>query len=527
MKTKHLQLKHAPLTGNSMFYIIAAAIFIVLNLVACYQISHSKTVLFLGVFSAFVLLFIYVVFYLLRRRREVSVHTVFLVLLIFLGLMYMAVFLPMTVPDGFYHYLRSYFYSNLLMFVPSEPGGITMRGSDIALFDVYSRDLGYEYLANLLDEWAFFADDTELANYAGFPGLSLDVGANPPQTKILSALGITLGRLLGLGALPVFYLGRLFNFAGYVALVYLAVRFTPVGKRIFMVTACLPMSLHVAASYSYDATIIGLAFLLTALCLRALYLEGKMGRGLKASIGVLVFLLAPCKVLYSVLVFLVLLIPKSRFESNRECMFFKVGMLVLVLIAVLSLRLPTLVSMFQIPTDGAQLSMRGEDESGTFYSVGDILGNPLGFALLFIRTVRLLGDFYIGSMIGNSLGWFQIGSPWYITLVFIILLLLAIPKPTESELRIKNMQRVVFVCIFAVGAFSVCLSMYLGWTFNTETIIQGVQGRYFIPLLPILLLAFRGQTLVVTKDYSSTLVFAVSLFNVAYITWIYATILTL
>lgn len=31
-------------------------------------------------------------------------------------------------------------------------------------------------------------------------------------------------------------------------------------------------------------------------------------------------------------------------------------------------------------------------------------------------------------------------------------------------------------------------SMFLGWTSNTRTIIVGVQGRYFIPVFPLLIL---------------------------------------
>lgn len=526
MEAKHLRIKQAPPTRRSLYCVIVAAIFIVFNLAICLQISRSRSVLLLGTLSALALLFIYVVFYLMRERRGIAAHALFLVLLIFLGLLCMAVFLPMTAPDEPYHYFESYFYSNLLLFVPSEPGGIMMRGSDISPFRIYSTQLSGQYFSDLINEWAFFAEDAELKNFAGFPGQGFDIGANPPQTKILSALGITLGRLLGLGAIPVFYLGRVFNFAGFVVLVYLAVRFAPVGKRIFMIVACLPMSLHIATSYSYDATIIGLAFLLIALCLRAIFAEEKLSAGLKVSIGVVVFLLAPCKVVYSVLAFLVLLIPKSKFETRRACTLYKIGVIAIAAFAIVILRLPALVSMSQIPSADAQPSIRGED-TGVFYSVGDILGNPLAFVSLLIRTIHVSGGFYIGSMIGSSLGWLQITGPWYVILAFLLLLLLAMPKSVMSDLQIKGTQKTVFACIFVIGAFLVCLSMYLAWTFNTESVIQGVQGRYFIPLLPLLLLVFRSDVLVATKDYSWTLLYAAGLLNVAYVTWLYATILAL
>lgn len=107
-----------------------------------------------------------------------------------------------------------------------------------------STTLSGEYYPKVAEEFSFFADDNALSSTTLFSSDRFDMGSNPPQAKILSALGITIGRVLGLGAVPVYYLGRLFNFAGFVALAYFAVRFTPVGKRIFMVASCLPMTLH-------------------------------------------------------------------------------------------------------------------------------------------------------------------------------------------------------------------------------------------------------------------------------------------
>lgn len=60
----------------------------------------------------------------------------------------------------------------------------------------------------------------------------------------------------------------------FAVLVYSAVRITPIGKNVMMTAGLLPMTLHLASSYSYDAGIIGLAFLLTGMCLRAVYGEG-------------------------------------------------------------------------------------------------------------------------------------------------------------------------------------------------------------------------------------------------------------
>ena len=140
---------------------------------------------------------------------------------------------------------------------------------------------------------------------------------------------------------------------------------------------------------------------------------------------------------------------------------------------------------------------------------------------MFLRTLDQMGDWWIGTLVGRSLAWFQFSAPWYVVLSFLLVLLLAIPKSAESDIEIAPMQKVVFVCIFAIGAFLVILSMYFAFTFNTETVIDGVQGRYFLPLLPVLLLAFRNKIIVTNKDYSRALLYAMAILNVAYVTRIY------
>ena len=132
-----------------------------------------------------------------------------------------------------------------------------------------------------------------------------------------------------------------------------------------------------------------------------------------------------------------------------------------------------------------------------------------------------MGDWWIGTLVGRSLAWFQFSAPWYVALSFLLVLLLAIPRPAESDVDITSVQKAVFVCVFAIGAFLVILSMYFAFTFNTEAVIDGVQGRYFLPLLPILLLVFRNGVIVTNKDYGRALLYTMAVLNVAYVVRIY------
>ena len=44
------------------------------------------------------------------------------------------------------------------------------------------------------------------------------------------------------------------------------------------------------------------------------------------------------------------------------------------------------------------------------------------------------------------------------------------------------------------------LSMLLAWTPIGSKVISGVQGRYFLPFLPVLLMALKNDALVLTRE---------------------------
>lgn len=93
-----------------------------------------------------------------------------------------------------------------------------------------------------------------------------------------------------------FFLGRLFNMLYAAILIILAVRLTPIGKNMFMAASLMPMTLHILGSYSYDGPIIGMAFLLTALLLRAMRGgEEKVSKGLCIGTVAVASILAPAR----------------------------------------------------------------------------------------------------------------------------------------------------------------------------------------------------------------------------------------
>ena len=66
------------------------------------------------------------------------------------------------------------------------------------------------------------------------------------------------------------------------------------------------------------------------------------------------------------------------------------------------------------------------------------------------------------------------------------------------------------------------LSMFIGHTFDTEPIIQGVQGRYILPVAVPLVLALRSNNVQITRDAFPTILTVFSITNLVFLMHIVA-----
>ena len=137
--------------------------------------------------------------------------------------------------------------------------------------------------------------------------------------------------------------------------------------------------------------------------------------------------------------------------------------------------------------------------------------------------------FYIHSLVGSNLGWFQAGinAPGFFTLVLVVVLLLSLLNHPKDTFIPKPLMRVSFLAIFAIVTLGAVVSMLLGHTFNFEEVAMGVQGRYFLPALPLALLALRTCYLQFSADPKNWLTIFLVWFNALYLLRIFAISLTI
>ena len=126
-----------------------------------------------------------------------------------------------------------------------------------------------------------------------------------------------------------FYVGRIFNLFVWLAIIYFAIKITPVFKNQFLLCALLPMSLYMGMSYSADSWSNALAFLFFAFLFRLIYGDNKVSIKDVFTFSVFSFVGALCKgVVYPIL--LLLLVPfkcrSLKFVITFVVLFIAMGM---------------------------------------------------------------------------------------------------------------------------------------------------------------------------------------------------------
>ena len=128
-------------------------------------------------------------------------------------------------------------------------------------------------------------------------------------------MGFTLARVLGLNSIALLYLGRFLNLLLFAAVGVLTIKRLPFGKNVFFGVSILPMSLHLAASLSYDVVILAFTGYFTAVCLDLAYKADTVKVKDVIALAVVMAVMGPCKMVYGAIAGFCLLIPVKKFGN--------------------------------------------------------------------------------------------------------------------------------------------------------------------------------------------------------------------
>jgi uncharacterized membrane protein len=329
----------------------------------------------------------------------------------------------------------------------------------------------------------------------------VDLGGAAVYSPIAYAppvLGVLLPKLLHLPLLLQVWGARLACLIVYLLLAYFALRALPFGKWAFFVIALLPMTIFQAATITTDGFLNGLVFLYVALILRLSFgavPEKNVTRKLLWAIGMLGVLIALSKPVYVALAALLFLIPTSRFYAAKYRAAF--------LSASLGLSV-ALAALWNTHVKDVALTVGEVYRSGFHISyteqLASIVHHPLHFTAVLARTIFNNGYGYFGQLVGVFDPQFTL-LPIVVALplVIAVFLGLAVDGDKARQIPVRSRMWVGLLGVAILGA--IALTFYLTYSPVGAPSIDGMQGRYFIPLLILLvpLLALKNIQVTVRK----------------------------
>jgi uncharacterized membrane protein len=295
---------------------------------------------------------------------------------------------------------------------------------------------------------------------------------------IPQAAGIFVARAWGAGPLLLCYAGRLSNLAFAVILAYWAIRVMPFFRLVVGAIILLPITVHQFASLSADASAMGTALLLTALLLRiALDPAFVVRPWIVALLCGLALWLTLCKVPYATILLLYLGIPARRFGGARN--YLALGGALVLLVLAGNAYCCFLGNTF-VARDHILPGVSVDNQ------VAFMRANPLHFVSVCGATIAR--DYWHWLEMLGVLGCLDAPLHYRVLWAYLyVVAALALAEPSPGivlPFRFRLLGPLAFfLCIGLVLA-----ALYVLWTGVGEPIVQGFQGRYLVPVLPLCLL---------------------------------------
>lgn len=406
----------------------------------------------------------------------------FFTMLIF-GIALLLITPPFQAPDEPAHFYRSWQIGcfKRLIIEPDQDAGtymfedlhtLKLLGTDDFPFHS-ERKVSATYFKSLFDfrfqsekeEWILFSNTATNHWYLYIPQVT----------------GVIFSRMLDTPPIYSLYFGRILNLLTWSFCVMASIRLFPPLKWLFLSLALMPMTLFQASSLSADALVFGTAFCFIAVVMRMITREGSITWIETTAIMVIGSLFMIGKQGYFPLAGLVLLIPRRRFKTRlHQTRFMLVCLLLFSAVVVLRIHMISGIQDHHpkvVPDD----------------QLANILSDPVGYIWILINSLNHKLTFYLISFVG-FFGWLDTPLPDSVVFFYLIFILVICNTTVKIKPALTFGQKLVMTGITIGNVLILMTLMYLYWTPVGDRIIEGVQGRYLIPIAPITGLLFSNRS---------------------------------
>lgn len=390
----------------------------------------------------------------IKRLKWIDERLIMCLVILVLSIFYLIKIPVGMVPDEPAHYYRAFEIS---------------EGHMVSLI-ADSNGAGGNYLPEGVYQYASKETVLDYDNriWTMFPNTSLYC----PASYIPQAIGLKIGTLFTKSAYNTFYAARIGGLVACLLICFAAIYIIPRGRKILFTILIFPMSMQEMISISPDGIVLALAGLYVALLMKILFSEGKIKNRDIIFLALISLELSLCKIVYIILILMIFMIPDEKFESKPQKLITRFAIPVICVVANLA--------WLKIAS-GYLMEFNEGVNSGE--QVKFVLTHIPTYLRTIIRTVgqNYYGMLWIATMIGSSLGWLNVKIPaiaWGLVLAMLVIEMII----TRFDAKIKVRYFVLTLLTFIGGFGLIASSLYVQWTPVANQYIEGIQGRYFIPL---------------------------------------------
>ena len=437
--------------------------------------------------------------------NKIPIEYFFLVIGLFFGMKLVFINPPWQTNDEDRHFYNSWYYANGYFKPDSREKGIgnpmpakmyeQVAGFQGIRFNEKTK-IDRQIVENLKD---VIYDKTDTIFYSN-PNYSTN-----PIGYIPNIIGVKLGEAYKKNPIIVQWWSRAFGLFAYLLIVFYAIRITPVYKNVLMLIALAPMSLYQSASVTYDTLCNATTFLIMAFIIKWLLQKEKV-----SSREIILFCIALAiqvfsKAGYYFIPFLFLIIPSEKFS-------FSYPKIKLAILLVAILMLPTLT--WNVYVNSFHFKGGKPLQSDFLFSPSQNLAfhlkNIPGMISDLVSNVLIQGKSWIIGCIGRfGYSYTPLPDGWIFMYALVLFGMASIDH--NGTIKLTRMQRGISALLLLASLAAIITGLYLTITPVGARFIFGGQGRYFIPILPLLLFQLFGTIPNNAKKYLPLITILISI----------------
>lgn len=423
--------------------------------------------------------------------KKEKIEKIFLKIMIPIGILYLFLVLPNRVPDEDEHIYRAYNISNFKIIPKTNDKGeaITLVPEFLLENNRYEIN-NYTKLLKTLNKETDYNKVKHTFNSAQ---------AYSFIQYIFSAISFLISRVLGINIFTGIYLARLLNFTVFLVLAYVALKIIPFGKILLFVYMFSPIFLQQIISVSADSLLNSVSIIYISYILYLLCNKKELIKQQRIILAILTLYLALSKYVYFPLIFINLLLIFNKNMNKKDKVFIIIISVISVILALGNYYISTLYNDTR-----ARMT---EYNVNSVEQIKFLINNPGRIPSILYQTLKIETPRWIREFFGASLDWLILSIPKkiYYTYAFVLIVSIFLEfKETDKKLEIK--QNIYNIIIFGAIVSLILLGLYMTWSSVGCFIIEGVQGRYFIPIAILFLLSIKNYKISIKNKYVNLLV---------------------